>query len=676
MFTATLYNETGFSLFNIPDSEATLDAAAVSKKQVPAMDILQLRYNTRIRIKAKETDVEKADYLKLVRDDNGDTTSCFYVITSYVMKNGDTVDLSVNMEPILSAGGIAALKANNTYIEGSVSRHMFPVVNTIAQLLAQASCEEDPMFTPSYPTKIKKTAILFGCTQPSGGPWQHREITGTLYVLSSVDMDAANSFKYDVGDPTSGAGLETYVNENMVGGDPINYIIPGVYDQIPIQTTQVFQSMFPAMAAYTGVMYRYSTQNDIINFRKKLIKMVGNGMNGIIQAAYLIPTGWGGMTAGQDPEFRGASRKEYIDVTEDANIDEAEINVEEGDSIQPYLGKYNQYIVVASATGGIKEFNIEEALLLLDSSIGNGHIVIPVNGDADPRPDGGVRFAVGMKGNDYAGSAGQIGLKSKYDIIDGGKWYQMPISTIGQADYITRRRAFNASQETADLQADIASVAGLESYKNTANPIKKLGAAVNDADQRVTLANLTNETQGTTYTTGSFTGGYSSYNPGGTGYVANAGYGEGILAGNERIIGLANREIERYNEFAQFTAANAPHPHVVTSANGELDPYGNALIVFKRELDSRDITKFKKLINMFGVKHTTPFEIGFLDNRKNWNYIEGAGMCVSIAGQSKEMNLRVAEALNGGVRIWHRKPASWMFGEPGSNPAPDNNGGN
>ena len=675
MFTATLYNETGFSLFNIPDSEATLDAAAVSKKQVPTMDILQLRYNTRIRIKAKEADVEKADYLKLVRqEEGGNTTSCFYVITSYVMKNGDTVDLSVNMEPILSAGGVAALTNANTYIEGSVSRHMFPVVNSLAKILAQASCEEDPMFIPSYPTKIKKVAILFGCTQPSGGPWQSREITGALYVLSSVDMDAANSFKYDVGDPTSGNGLETYVNENMVGGDPIKYIIPGVYDQIPIQTTEVFQSTNPPMAAYTGVMYRYSSQSDIINFRKKLIKMVGNGMNGIIQAAYIIPTGWGGMTGS---EFRGANRKEYINVSDDtSDFHSIEATLEDGkNSIQPFLGKYNQYIVVSSATGGIKEFNVEEALLLADSSLGNPpKIVIPVNGDADPRPDGGVRFAVGMKGNDYGGSAGQISLRSKYDIIDGGKWYQMPISTIGQADYITRRRAFNASQETADLQADIASVAGLESYKNTANPIKKLGAAVNDADQRVTLAGLTHESQGTTYQTGSFTGGYSSYNPGGTGYVANSGYGEGILAGNERIMGLANREIERYNEFAQFTAANAPHPHVVTSANGELDPYGNALVVFKRELDERDYNKFQKLISMFGVKHTTPFEKSFLNNRKYWNYIEGSGMCVNIQGQSKEMNLRVSEALNGGVRIWHRKPAAWMYGD--SNPAPDSNGGN
>ena len=628
MFTATLYNKTGFTLLNIPDSEATLQAAATSTKAVPAMDILQLLYNDKITIRAFENDVMYADYMKLTDDDNH--KSAFYVINTYTMTSGDTVELDITMEPVLTGGGIAAITSDDCIIDGMVTRHMMPIQSTMWDELRNAPVEEDPLFKPTDPTNIELAAILFET------PDQNK--SSKIIVLSSVDIDAANSFKYDI---ETSAGLETYVDANLITGDPINYVIPGKYDDEYYQTAPTGGQHISA-SAYTGNLTVLGAQADVVSFRKKLVKLMANNMVGIITDAYITPNKWVTpvVAPSQSPRVAGEIWAERVGIDAALPLD--------GDNlaIQAYIGKYNEFIFVASASGNIKEYSIKEMKLSKDGS----SVKITVNGMSDPRPNGGVDFAVAEPGNDVTG-AGII--EDKYSIIKGGNWYHVQMDAIGNKGAIYNLPLFNAQRASRDIAAYVNASFGIESANDTAfgtlNPMYAI-KSVQDDIEKIKLGN--------------YHGGYT-----GQGYDEDyVDWGSAIAGGNERMKALFDRANEKATEVAQYNQANAPQPMVVTSPSGDYDYYDHCLFVFKRSLSERDRGRFSDLVCRFGVRQTIKLQKSYLTNRRYFNYVEGTGIKVACPNNSRELNNRMSEALNGGVRIWHTKPSSTYYTGPDANP--------
>lgn len=669
MFTATLYNKTGFTLLNIPDSENVLNAAAASTKAVPAMDILQLLYNQKITIRAFENDVMYADYLKLTDDDNH--KSAFYVINTYTMTSGDTIELDITMEPILTGGGISALTNADTYIEGTVTRYHPVIKSTIFQKLGDASSEEDPLFKPIYPTRIQYLGrVLNGQYKKSGhSGTAANDFTqnDNAIAMSSIDVDAAKSFKYDI---ETSSGLETYIDTGLITNDAVNFKVPvltgGDYE------TDFNDPSFGNISAYPGKVIPINTKNDMFDFRKDLAGLMANRMASIITDLYLVPASWVSISgAAQGGSIQGFTRGKRIPLSvltpsfDGADPDLAYIPFIPIDNdssdlhyVEPYLGAYNELIFVSSASGDKVSVNINDLV-----TGGEGGVLYAyVMGCADPRPEGGVDFVVATKGSMVhllQSSISEARIVGSNTVIKGGKWYHMAINGIGSEGAAYNLRQFNAEIANKNFITDVESSFGLESERGTYNPISAVVRSIGNQAEKERINNL--------YTYGSS----DKLSALGEGSDINTGYlnlGAGILAGDDRIKTIALREAERKSEVAQYNNANAPQPKMITSASGDVDMLDHSLLLYKRTLDQKDVNRFSDLLCKFGTRRTGTFQKSYLNNRQLFNYVECNGIIVNVPSLSKEMNTRISDALNGGVRIWHDKPVAWKLTDPDQNP--------
>lgn len=639
MFTATLYNKTGFTLFNVPDCEYTLYNAASSRKSVPAMDILQLLYNTKFTIRASESDVMYADYLKLVNGDDPGPPSppdpqilpttinaAFYVINGYTMTSGDTVELDVTMEPFLTCNGIYGIR-NNYVTDGIVTRYNEDIRDKMWKSVAQASDEDDPLFSPAYPTKIVPVGKAFSIDY-------NNHVSNLVFATFSVDPDIASSFRYDI---ETSNGLSTYVDTGLITNDSLNFVVPGKY------TDQMFETSGTggSVSAYTGKFRLIQAASDMLDFKKDIARLVAVNMQDIIQDVYIVPSFWYAPVAPSG--IAGAVKSAEIDVSDFMPSETDRYNA------QPYIGKWNGLIFVATGSGETQEMPLSQMFLHADDNEIKGYI----NGFADPRPDGGVDFAVAQKGDTIRDTADGAIISYKSKILHGGNWYKIPIQIIGNPGAAYASKAFNAERTHKDISAFANAAFGLESANNTAFGTLNPMYAIKSVQDDVESAKLAN-----------YIGGYT-----GQGYDENyVDWGKAIAGGNDRMKALFDREIERSLEVAQYNKANAPHPNVITSPTGDLDPYGYNVVMFRRQLDDRDIVRYNALINRFGARHTALFDISMLKSREYFNYIEGQGIIFCNPNYPKELNKRLSDAFNGGMRVWHTKPSTSYYAQPSSNP--------
>lgn len=101
MAACTLYKSTGFTPTNLPYDEATLEAAAATKIETAALDLIQIYKLSEISVKQFEDGVMDCDYVKL--SNNG--KSAFYVVTNYIMTSLDVARLYLAEDPGLTSGG-------------------------------------------------------------------------------------------------------------------------------------------------------------------------------------------------------------------------------------------------------------------------------------------------------------------------------------------------------------------------------------------------------------------------------------------------------------------------------------------------------------------------------------------------------------------------------------------
>ena len=639
MFTATLYNKTGFTLFNVPDCEYTLYNAASSRKSVPAMDILQLLYNTKFTIRASESDVMYADYLKLVDGEDpgppsppdpqvlpSSITAAFYVINGYTMTSGDTVELDVTMEPLLTCNGIYGIR-NNYVTDGIVTRYNEQIRDKMWKSVAQASDEDDPLFSPAYPTKIVPVGKAFEIDY-------NNHVSNLVFATFSVDPDIAASFRYDI---ETSNGLATYVDTGLITNDPLNFVIPGKYTDQLLETS----GTGGAVSAYTGKFRLIQAASDMLDFKKDLAKLIAVNMQDIVQDVYIVPEFWYAPVAPSG--IAGAIKSAEIDVSDFIPSETDRYNA------QPYIGKWNSLIFIATGSGESQEMPLSQMFLHADDNAITGYI----NGFADPRPDGGVDFAVAQKGDILHDRTEGAIIEYKSKILHGGNWYKVPIQIIGNGGSVYANKAFNAERTQKDISAYVNANFGIESANDTAggtlNPMYAIKSVRDDIEQMKL---------------GNYYGGY-----GGQGYDENyVDWGAAIAGGNDRMKALFDRENERALEVAQYNKANAPHPTVITSPTGDFDPYGYNVVIFRRQLDDRDIQRYNALINRFGARHTALFDVSMLKSREKFNYIEGQGIIFCNPHYPKELNKRVSDAFNGGVRVWHTKPDKSYYAQPSNNP--------
>lgn len=145
MYSITLYNNTGFDPVNVPDGPATLQAAASSVVEFPAIDTVQNYFLSSVSIKATFEQVKFADYCKV-----GDF---YYFVNSLTMASPDVAVLSLTPDGLTSGLAKGEIKA----ISGTTERRrVLPSEDKMG-----AFTGDDPLMTPQEPLQLVMGDDLF-----------------------------------------------------------------------------------------------------------------------------------------------------------------------------------------------------------------------------------------------------------------------------------------------------------------------------------------------------------------------------------------------------------------------------------------------------------------------------------------------------------------------------------
>lgn len=142
-----LYKNTGFNPENIPASPAVLESVA-SSGTVPALEIMQQRYLSGVRISTTWDDVKDVDYCKI-----GD--EYYFVGNGIRMVASDVAYLPLELDPITSVGGVGNIKV----LDGQTERYSGVTVGS----------GDDPLLAPKNTMDIE-------------GGWILGDTTGTEYI--------------------------------------------------------------------------------------------------------------------------------------------------------------------------------------------------------------------------------------------------------------------------------------------------------------------------------------------------------------------------------------------------------------------------------------------------------------------------------------------------------------
>ena len=164
-YTVRAYKNTGFNATNVPYNANVLSAAASEVLTLPAIDVLQERFLSSIRVRATWSQVENVDYIEV-----GGTW--YYAVDNIKMLSGDVAELALIPDFVLSAGGFYNLE----FLDGITERvHVAKNSDTFG-----AYAEEDPLTAPSEPMGIQVEDISLG--------------TGTSTIIeSAIDLIATAS---------------------------------------------------------------------------------------------------------------------------------------------------------------------------------------------------------------------------------------------------------------------------------------------------------------------------------------------------------------------------------------------------------------------------------------------------------------------------------------------------
>lgn len=625
MFTATLYNNTGFNLMNIPDKPSLLESAADSTKDVPAMDILQLYYNPVIRIRAFENDVRFADYVKLI---DGDGNVAYYYIEDYKMTSGDTIELNVSMEPWLTAGGID----NIEFLDGITNRHH--VADDSDPFLYT---EDDDIFVPSEPTTIKKQADLF---KPD---YLHDDAAGAavMVVLSSTDLDNGANFKYDVwADGTDeGAGKQGSVT---YGGTFAQWSGGNIYHEVP------FMANYPAILGNPFCVTIAKTSGGVNSIYDKILKIIANNGANLINYVYMIPKQWlNYVTNSESAHVAKVVRMNSVKKAEDYQLESTFAGVK---NKRACGGKYNTEIFLSSGSGQVKEIRDDHLLFVPDE---NNHLHNTVTGYGDVRPGGGVTFTFQQKN-----------VPEVADPMDGGRWMEQACGIAGIDGINQARASFYANMSQQLAENEVAVQFGSEPGANHLIPHIQLPHKMISTE----IGAFSNRALSSRFgmTDGMYGG---TIDPMSMDTEKLLG---GVYAGNERAKSAYLRQAQIQNEINQFNSSHTLQGHVIGNITALPDLANNCLLHFSRRLSSKDRDKFDRILTMYGYRHTTMMDETFLKNRQKFNYVQTKGISVKCDTVPKSVRDGVCDAFNQGVRIWHVKPENHAYSD---NPIV-NDGGN
>ena len=619
-----VWSNSGFNSVNIPDSPSLLDS--LPSATYPALDLLQNRFLTSIRIRATFDQVKNADFCKV-----GDF---YYFVDGVDMSSGDVAELGLIPDFITSAGGTGSL----TILDGVTSR-----VHVTDDTYGKYT-EPDPLTTPSEALKVvvDDTSVMFAGTENQtvvdsalnlirmGQMYDEDEATygdaQNTGALVAMTNDEATSVTF----PTviqNGSGTTYYINGG-VGAS--NTELPPEKTASPIRT--------------------YDATNATV--KKGIQAARALGVEGAVSDIYNLPRAL--VTAGVNPATGATDGVAGNIVPKTTSIPFSYATVKNN----RVLYGENTPFGLLSGNGSKAEFNAER---IYDGSSTHPTVLVV----ADPRVDGKPYFRFQTLDGVTAGGSN---LKDFFrNCISGRDWYKTPVIYREKSGRWLDTIKFYSNRVVSDYSYD-QGMRNLKLQQESARIDSGLSGA-NFLGGGITgmfapAANAKGEMFGNPSSALSFmnTNGNSWVNTGKT-------WGETLtqfasLFGSDKKFGFAkDRAIYKhaYNlqkgaEFLQYyTGQNCFAPTVEFPMQADLfnDIMGCGAIVYRYEYKDSDIAKIDKLLTMYGYKYSKPIEASDFSNRQYFNYVEGS---ITVGNLPRWWAEGVAAQIGTGVRVWHVKP--------------------
>lgn len=589
-YNCRLYFNSGFNSSNIPDSPALLNT--INFLDVPALEIMQDKFLSEIRVKAKWEDIQDCDYLRLLNTTNN--KQWFYSVEAIAMQATDCALLSVIPDFITSIGGVANLKI----IDGITER-----VHVTDDTFGKYT-EPDPLTAPVEPLQISKVWV---------------QISDEAYTLIESTLDIPLQMNETKG--------TTYTDTNTETGEAVTVVVPSIATDFVLDNfqTQFKLSENDKTIAQGTKIYNLSNSNVATGAQYTVAQTIKAGLNRLrslgVESAIIsqvkIPSSYVELNESGNALIGGKYSwsivRQIIGKWSENAIDIPYVYTEAKNNRLNY-GEFTKYGII-STSGESCEYDAEEI-------IETGSISPHIKKVGDPRPTGKPYFRF----KTVNGDSSELGFFR--NCISGLPWKNVPL--------VYREASGNALNT---LRYENSKMLSTESYQ--------YGTAQNE------LAKFKNVSDATLGVVGNLLGGdlggavSSLYNPLFTGTSLEI---QQMFRTNSTNVSRRNE----LSELA--IANNVVTPTVNFPMNAEFmrDFYGNGVLVYRYIYSQNDINRIDKLLTMYGYKYSKPLELTDFTNRKNFNFVLSRN--VTLSGYSKWINNALAEQIANGVRIWHVLP--------------------
>ena len=649
---------TGFNSINVPDSEATLERAANSYKDFPAIDCLQRYFLSNIIIRAFEDDVINGDYIKLWDDDNPNRFA-FYSMNGYTMTSGDTIDLSITMDPLLTCGGVD----NIDLLDGVVTRR---TVHSEEMGLFN-EYEEDPYLVPRRIVQ-RMVGEYFG---PGDEVGKSELAKTSLIIKSCYDLSTHGEIQIKA-DTTALQVSETSLSGQWLGS-------PVLDEQTGESSVVMFNDYYDGRfhsdtdynlkdgSIYTVLDNHGDGASDSRNqFMQNIKKLVGYGRTDIIQNAYLVPSIYAktfitnkivDVVRFVDPKYISSAAGEPSIKTKmlQTHVRDVYKDVYEPFNERALYGKHFAFTFIARGSGEKVTVNPE----MIDDN--NGSIYPKIYLTVDVRPTGGVTFYIGTKykieGIDKDTvkvtntNLPSVELKS-------APWPTMAITTLATQGVELNAKKFAENTWLSDLKTET------EAWFSVNSPTQKSSisaimphAILESADRNNLLVNAITDTE-------------KAEIFGSTGKSGLLNLASSAANGNEYSKMFLERNMDRTREKREFLQANMPQVQVLSSGStDDVTIFGHSVVVYRSLISVDDLKRFDRILNQFGWKITEPIEKRFITGRVGvstkpkvkYSYLEASGVSVKCDTVPKSVREDLANVLSGGLRIWHTDPKNVKY---------------
>ena len=609
-----VYFNTGFNAVNIPDTPALLDSGYFTVTDFPAIDIMQERFLSLIRIRATWNQIKNGDYCRI--KDPSDGYDFYYIIDGIAMRANDCAELHLIPDFVTSAGGLE----NCDILDGVATRcHVDNDAYGAYEL-------DDDYLTPSEPLFMDTATLTFA--------------NQTLEVVeSSLDLGlmatvaTAGGFYDDKGEfvvvPKAYTAVEDtdYSMDNHTAQNMRTTVYPL---SVSYGIIREGIEMCRALGIGSAVVNTASIPTDLVQGTLKhesvQATQAGEAVNNTTSSTgatgRIIKATNIDVSLNESWDYYG--NLEGIFTTKDSGLLFEYDNTVKNKRV--LYGSINKVGILTTA-GNRLESNPENLT-------GGGEITIKIKSVGDPHTDGAPyhRFLY-MDGN-ASNQAFWI------NAVKGLQWKQIPIAFTKKSGSILDRIGFENSRLIADTN-----------YKDSrAGLIEDVAGAIGVGPNF--LAGLTS----------GLGAGIAGASAGGIG----AGLTAGVFGAIEGVRAYQNASdqyrLAKRQEQQQFAVSqNVVAPQISISYDGEAyrDFYGECVIVYRYRPRPTDLARMDKILTMYGYRVNVPAPDAPLHNRTYFNYIQAS---MTVGGNlPKWLADGVAIQVSNGVRLWHVKPDSSYY---------------